>query len=79
MPVRGGFGFLDRNDVVPVVAEVVSIGEALDPCLYDAVQRDPVLVGDIFDSAGVAIVAAVDVEHMEMAANPAHRQQDHLA
>jgi len=38
--VRGGFGFLDRNDVVPVVAEVVSIGEALDACLDDAVQRN---------------------------------------
>lgn len=79
MPVRRGFGFLDRNDVVPTVAEVVSIGKALDACLDDSVQRDPVLVGDIVNEAGVAIVAASDVECVEMPANPAHRRQDCVA
>jgi hypothetical protein len=79
LPVRGGLGFLDRNDVVPAVAEIVEVGEALDSGLDDAVQRDPLLVGDIVESAGVAIVAAGDVECVEMPANPAHRRQDRLA
>jgi hypothetical protein len=43
--IRGGLGFLDGDDVVPAVAEIVGICEPFDVRLYESVERKRRLLG----------------------------------
>src|SRR3954471_18227015 len=71
-------GALNQDRVLPVVAEVVGVGKAADAGVQHLVQGQPLLVGHLVEAVGVAILAAGDVEGMEMAAVPAHRRLDGL-
>ncbi len=63
---KAGQAFFDHERMFPVVAEVVSVGEADDARLDKAVQGDAFLVGDIVDGARIAVLPALDIECMEM-------------
>src|SRR5690242_18392373 len=69
---------LNQDRVFPVVAEVVGVGKAADAGVPHLVQGQPLLVGHLVEAVWVAILAAGDVEGMEMAAVPAHRRLDRL-
>src|SRR4051794_9054733 len=71
-------GSLNQDRVFPVVAEVIGVGEAADAGVQHLVQGQPLFVGHLVEAVRVAILAACDVEGMEMAAVPAHRRLDRL-
>src|SRR4051812_35182747 len=69
---------LNQDRVFPVVAKVVGVGKAADAGVPHLVQGQPLLVGHLVEAVWVAILAAGDIEGMEMAAVPAHRRLDRL-
>src|SRR5215204_6135766 len=71
-------GSLNQDRVLPVVAEVIGVGKAAHAGGPHLVQGQPLLVGHLVEAVGVAILAAGDVEGMEMAPVPAHRRLDRL-
>src|SRR4051812_44508238 len=71
-------GALNQDRAFPVVAKVIGVGKAADAGVQHLVQGQPLLVGHIVDAVGVAILAAGDVEDMEMVAAPAHHCLDRL-
>src|SRR5215210_2928553 len=71
-------GSLNQDRAFPVVAKVIGVGKAADAGVQHLVQGQPLLVGHIVEAVRVAILAAGDVEGMEMAAVPANRRLDRL-
>ena len=74
----GRLGFLDRDYVFPVIAEVVGIAEAGDAGFHQAIQGQATLISDVVDGVPIAILPAIDLESMEMAVVPAHRRLDRV-
>ena len=70
--------FFECDRVIPIVAEVIVVGEADDRRSQQVVQGHAIFVGDIVDSVAIAILLAADVEGMEVAIMPAHRRLDRL-
>src|SRR3954453_8645056 len=70
--LNGGQALLDHERMVPVVAEVVGVGEAGDARLDQAVQGDACLVGDIINRTRISVLSARDVEGVEMVVFPSH-------
>src|SRR3954447_20810563 len=71
-------GSLNQDRMFPVVAEVIGVGEAADAGVQQLVQGQSLFVGHLVEAVRAAILAACDVEGMEMAAVPAHRRLDRL-
>src|SRR3954452_19264760 len=70
--LNGGQALFDQERMFPVVAEIVSVGEADDARLDQAIQGDAFLVGGIVDGARIAVLPAFDIECVEMVVFPAH-------
>ena len=64
---------LDHNHMLPVVAEVVGVGEARHARSQHPVHRQPLLVGRTVDLVWVTVLPASDVERMQVGVVPAHR------
>jgi len=62
----------------PVVAKIVRVGEAGDPRSQEAAQGQLGLVSDVVDGPRIPILAAGDVEGVEVAAMPTHGGLDGL-
>ncbi len=59
--------FFDCDRVLPIISEVVSVSEAIDAGSRQAVQGQPIFVGDVIDRSPIAKLLAIDVEGMEVA------------
>src|SRR3954464_1563796 len=70
--------FFDDDYMFPVVAEVVGVDEAGDAGFQQAVQGQPIFVGDVVGSVAIAVLPATDIEGMEMVIMPTHRGLDRL-
>src|SRR4051794_6381325 len=70
--------FFDDDYMFPVVAEVVGVDEAGDAGFQQAVQGQPIFVGDVIGSVAIAVLPATDIEGMEMVIMPTHRGLDRL-
>src|SRR6478735_6051455 len=64
---------LDHDRMLPVVAEVVGIGEAGYTRTQHPIHRQPLLVGRIVDLVRIAVLPAGDVERMQVGVIPTHR------
>src|SRR5215208_459460 len=70
--------FFDDDYMFPVVAEVVGVDEAGDAGFQQAVQCQPIFVGDVVGSVAIAVLLATDIEGMEMVIMPTHCGLDRL-
>src|SRR3954464_5833468 len=70
--------FFDDDYMFPVVAEVVGVDEAGDAGFQQAVQGQPIFIGDVVGSVAIAVLPATDIEGMEMVIMPTHRGLDRL-
>jgi hypothetical protein len=78
----GCHDLLDPDLVLPVVAEVVEVGESVPPAEPEALERDAAriqrgLVEDVVVGMARRVPAPIDRELVEVGVRPAHRVLEH--
>jgi hypothetical protein len=72
LTVDTGDRALDDDQVLPIVAEVIGVFEALDACPADLVERQARLVGHLVGGGGIAEALTGDLEVVQVCVFPAH-------